>query len=342
MTDLTPELAAIRSSLSPELAAVFDRQLGVASPETIQVGSEPVESIIKESDDGRIRYPESASAYGLRYGVSGRTVRSWIELGKDLEPRDLPPLHHPPSLAEWYRAYRNNRVPDGIADLAATYKAAEAVERAGEPVDTASRQKKSFSGSVKDASGGGEVFSESVTFDSGGDIADDVFVNQLKTVAQGAYEQYLIELDKGRRTQAKAWQKDWMDAVSKLRQWVKELMLIEQEKGVLVRKSTILAELVSLGGAAARNAEKGYGEVITDLLSRLPAVDREKIDPALVEVRKSHPDLVPLLDGVETLLKLRANPADQRQMAVKHRDAAFDKLRMMEFGDAFVDGADAA
>jgi hypothetical protein len=59
-----------------------DDELAVEEPLEIRVGT-----------DGRVIYPESAAAYGLRYSASARTVRSWVETGKAAS--DLPPLATP-------------------------------------------------------------------------------------------------------------------------------------------------------------------------------------------------------------------------------------------------------
>lgn len=346
MASLSPELAAIRDSLPEDQRAAFEVAIldqGKSRSRPAAASVEPVEAIVRISADGkRVRYPESFDAYGERFGCSGRTIRSWVEIGKDCEPRDLPPLHHPPSLADWYRAHRDHKVPDGITDAVAAYSDCEAVASAGDDSDTASPKNFSLAGSEERPPEVGAGADESIVFGSDSDLAEDVFVRQLKIVAQGAYEQYTKALKEGRRSQAKTWYKDWMDAVGKLRQWSKELIAIEQERGVLVRKSTLISELVALAGASARNTDKAFDDLIRDLLGRLPTVNRQALDPQISKVREQFPDLVPLLDSVEELLALRANPSEQRKIAVKHRDAAFDKLRMMEFGDSFVEGTKAA
>lgn len=343
-------LEALRAEISPEMAAILDR-LNEADPtrpagEPGLAGVPEVASIVQECSDGRIRFPESYQDYGERYGASPRTVRSWVETGKEAEPRDLPPLHHPPSMPGWFRAHYAKRVPEGIEAAAALYAEAQASgprEAGGDAASTAKNFLSDSGGGTggtssknKEAPPLGELI-DSIELELAPELEADTFVVQLRSVAQMAYGEYVKALREKRRTAAREWRKDWLDAVTKLRQWEKEILAIQQEKGFLVRRSELVGELAGIAGAIARNITKGFEGCVDDVLSRLPAFDLAKTLEIKEEALYEFPDLAPLFRAVEAMAAFRSDKKAQRAIVIGHRDETFRKIRGSEFAAPIAD-----
>jgi len=170
------------------------------------------------------------------------------------------------------------------------------------------------------------------------ELEADQFVIQLRSVAQMAYMEYTTALKSGSRMKAREWRKDWLDAVTKLRQWEKEIIGIQEERGFLVRKSELVAELAGIAGSLSKNMDRGFEKQIDDLLDLLPPLDFTKLGPVMEKVRENNPEITPALDAIEELNSLRANPSKKRQMAIRRRDRVFSKIRKSEFGRAVSEG----
>lgn len=58
--------------------------------------------------------------YAAVFGVSVRTIKTWIAIGRDARPPERPPLDEPARMKDWYSRHMTNRVPDRLVDLAAS------------------------------------------------------------------------------------------------------------------------------------------------------------------------------------------------------------------------------
>lgn len=64
--------------------------------------------------------------YSTIYGFEKRTIKRWIQTGRDANPPELPPLDDPAAMPGWWGKYMTWRVPDKIIAAASAAKAAEA------------------------------------------------------------------------------------------------------------------------------------------------------------------------------------------------------------------------
>lgn len=338
MMESESELDALREKLSPADAAILEKALSQKSSIGVAPGEVgPVESVIRESVNGRIRYPESFAAYGDRYGVSARTIRSWVEIGKGITPRELPPLHDPPELPEWYRLHMSHRVPDAIESAASIFS-----DTPGASLPEAAKGENDRQNFLSDSKElpkppPAEPKIDPIELKLAPELEADIFIVQLRSVANMAYEEYTEALKSGTRSKAREWRKDWLDAVTKLRQWEKEIIGIQEERGFLVRKSELVGELAGIAGAISKNVTNGYEKLIDEILSKLPQINYIDLAPAMEKLAVDFPELAPALVAMKELDALRATPQKKRALATKYRDKAFSRIRNSEFGRAIAE-----
>ena len=277
----------------------------IDSPEPVPAASRPVEEVISRGSDGRVKYPESYAEYGRRFGKSARTIRSWVSHGESLEPPVLPPLHDPEQLVTWFRSYRSSKVPPGIIN------AAEGEDLLQDETPVSEEKKSRESDSQKDSSP--TEPHESILLELSDDIEADEGLKQARTLSQLAWKEMKKAYELGNRTKAREWKKDWMEAVRTQRSWEKDINKIMEDRGHLLRKSTLVAEMISMAASIARNVVNGLIELIDWLV--LEATEDE-------------------------LAALRADRKARRTLALKFRDRIFAKLRSSKFSNSFREGID--
>ena len=233
---------------------------------------------IRISPSGRVTYPESYVVYGQRFGKKPRAIREWVATGKS--KGELPPLHDPAQLVTWWRRCKKTRVPPEILAM---------VSEESEP--------EAKSGLAP------EKFSEEVDENGRATAGDDLelegaeeSLRQARELANEAYKKLKHALASGDPGGAEMWRKDWTSAVETQRKWEKDFNKIQEDRGLLVRKSMIQVEIA----AVANVLQRGFLATMEDLL-------------------KNHaPEL----------------PNDDRRMAaVAARDKCFEVLRSGYFGE---------
>lgn len=92
----------------------------------------------------RETYKQHPSAYDVVYGIKpnrGRTINRWIEIGKNKEPPDLPPLDEPERMADWWGRNMKHRVPHKLLMLARpTEQASAPTKEAGKAPDASNKK----------------------------------------------------------------------------------------------------------------------------------------------------------------------------------------------------------
>ena len=59
-------------------------------------------SVLANPPRARAAYTHELEHYAGKIGVAVRTLKRWISIGKDSQPRELPPLDDPPALLAWW------------------------------------------------------------------------------------------------------------------------------------------------------------------------------------------------------------------------------------------------
>ena len=263
--------------------------------------------VISRGSDGRVRYPESYAEYGRRFGKSPRTIRSWVSHGESLDPPVLPPLHDPDQLVEWFRAHRNHKVPAGIIE-------ASELDDPSAPRMPGLGKKNSSDSDSENAPPSSDP-QESILLEISDDIDADAGLQQARTLAQLAWEEMQKAYEQGNRTKAREWKKDWREAVTTQRAWEKDINKIMEDRGALLRKAKLVAELISMAASISRNVLNGLVEVVDHILLVLPA---------------------------EEIERLRNDRKARRAVALQFRDQIFAKLRATQFADSFREGVEQA
>lgn len=101
--------------------------------------SSPPEGTFELDPDGprvsgsRVKYAKPLKEYAETYGFDERTVKRWVERGKAAEPMDLPPLHRPALMPDWFSRRMERAVPEAILLAASEARLSVAVAKP-EPV----------------------------------------------------------------------------------------------------------------------------------------------------------------------------------------------------------------
>ncbi len=266
-------------------------------------GLGPVEAVVRVMKDGRILYPESYKIYGERFGKSDRTVRSWVAIGQEAGKargtglKELPPLHDANALVLWWRAHMTAKIPDKIVEVAI------AEQRAGRAPVMELAGAGGQGGKPAEEKAEPERAEPVKLGDLDVEIEADLGLRQARALAETAYNEMRRALEDGLEAKADRWRKVWMEAVSTQRVWEKDYNRIMEERGHLLRKNVLVAEIVSMAAAIARN-------VLAQMVELLETV-------------------APEMDAGE-----------RRALAVAARDECFKKLRASEFSVAVREGAE--
>lgn len=237
---------------------------------------------VRVFESGRVSYPERYSVYAALYGEADRTIRSWVAHGKKVGA--LPPLHDPAALATWWKSHRKNSVPRQILDLA--FQARKDKESEIElPKVTAS--------APEDDEKKGRFAPVEVSPDLSG--ADEA-LRQSREMASAAYKKMRDAERAGEVTEVAMWREEWSSLVETQRKWEKDFNRIQEDRGLLVRKSTMQVEV----------------SAVASVLQRAFLASMESL------LKRHCPDLP---------------PAERRRIAVKQRDRCFDVLQSGYFGE---------
>ena len=298
---LTPgEIAEIQKhdpAFSGEQAAVNgSAAVDGASTETAFVlGDDPLPSRIQLTGEQLQRWSEV-------YGTERRQIRRWHNTG--LEKKDPCPLDHPAEMPAWWGRCMKHRVPEKI--LAAASAAAAAMPP---KIETSAGQ----STEEKAANDGSATVPPpqappATPVDISGDgVSEGEAVQQARQIVKAAFDQLRAAGAAGDLNGMSLWQVRWEKSVETLRRQERDERAWQEQRGLLLPRAQLLAELAQMCEALRLMREGMPAKIIAELSKRAEGRQRrvlKLLEPAILEavkrVRDRETDLLRTIESLNS------------------------------------------
>ena len=209
-------------------------------------------------------YPQSHSIYGKWYGVSERSIRSWVTVGR--HAGDFPPLDDPLKMPDWWSRNQKRSIPNKIFEAPKVKARMEAESLASSELGQIALESEAVSGPSdadsedsapkKIAENGKNKERESARreFEAGG-WGISARLERLATVEGELCAAYfeVLKNDNAGETEIARAQKRWTDAAEALRKLEKDAPEILKQRGELLVRSEV-CEAVQRAHGAIRSA----------------------------------------------------------------------------------------
>lgn len=189
-----------------------------------------------------------------------RTLKRWIAKGK--KASDLPPFDDLPRLAAWYeRHHRYSQAPAELRRFEVTEEKTgekSGADPQGDEVDDEARL-------------------PAMSLDIEADIATDAALRQVKALASAIYEQMETALRNRQFTVYRSLRQEWTPLINTQRQWEKDIIKIQEDKGEVYRARVVNTELVRIFTMLAQSFFNALMKVLDDHASHLPSAEKRRI-----------------------------------------------------------------
>jgi len=203
---------------------------------------------IELSSKGRINWPEDYETYAAQFGTQPRTIRAWVADGKKKSVPgpdgsrilQVPPLFDPHGMVKWWKSHKTQKVPAGLLAAARSVPGPETLELETPPVTE--KKSKDENESAREARG------DDGLIDGGADES----LRQAREFVQDAYKKRKLAIDHDDPAAAEEWGKEWTKAVETQRKWEQAITVINERRGLLLRREKVEAEVLAVASALSR------------------------------------------------------------------------------------------
>ncbi|PAW76831.1 MAG: hypothetical protein B9S32_13920 [Verrucomicrobia bacterium Tous-C9LFEB] len=236
--------------------------------------AEPIPNPLRSENN----YLRKHSEYAIIYGFEKRTIKRWIQTGREANPPELPPLDDPSAMPSWWGKYMTWRVPDKIIEAARAAKAAESpapLSPVAVPVPIDSPLPPSPPVSVEES----------------GELGLQGSLARLRDAERKAYNAWQLVLSAAEPNdgEIKNKQRIWTDIADQLRATEKASPDILQASGDLVSKSELQKVLAEIHTTIAQSFRAMIRRVLPKIQNLTPteadAIWNEEVDRVFAALR---------------------------------------------------------